>query len=57
MMGALREEEIYTIDDIYALPDGKRAELIDGQIYFMATPSRTHQRVLSSIFVKIANGL
>ncbi len=57
MMGALREEEIYTIDDIYALPDGKRAELIDGQIYFMATPSRTHQRVLSSIFVKIANSL
>ncbi len=57
MMGALREEEIYTIDDTYALPDGKRAELIDGQIYFMATPSRTHQRVLSSIFVKIANGL
>ncbi len=57
MMGALREEEIYTIDDTYALPDGKRAELIDGQIYFMATPSRTHQRVLSSIFVKIVNGL
>ena len=55
MMEALREEEIYTIDDIYALPDGKRAELIDGKIYFMATPSRTHQRVLSSIFVKIAN--
>lgn len=55
MMEALREEDIYTIDDIYALPDGKRAELIDGRIYYMAAPSRTHQRVLSSIFVKIAN--
>ena len=22
----------YTIDDIYALPDGQRAELIDGQM-------------------------
>lgn len=31
-MDALKEE-IYTIDDVYALPDGKRAELIDGKIY------------------------
>ena len=54
-MDALREEKVYTIEDIYALPDGERAELIDGKIYYMATPSRTHQRVLSSIFVKIAN--
>ena len=28
-MNVLRKEEIYTIDDIYALPDGERAELID----------------------------
>ena len=27
------------IDDIYALPDGERAELIDGKIYYMASPS------------------
>lgn len=54
-MDALRREEMYTIDDIYALPDGERAELIEGKMYYMATPSRTHQRVLSSIFVKIAN--
>lgn len=32
----LPKERIYTIDDIYALPDGERAELIDGQIYMMA---------------------
>ena len=30
---ALAQEKIYTIDDIYALPDGQRAELIDGQIH------------------------
>lgn len=30
-MDALRKEESYTIDDIYALPDGERAELIDGK--------------------------
>ena len=29
MMDALRKEEIYTIGDIYALPEGERAELID----------------------------
>ena len=27
---ALAQERIYTIDDIYALPEGQRAELIDG---------------------------
>lgn len=30
-MDTLRKEGVYTIDDIYALPDGKRAELIDGK--------------------------
>lgn len=44
-MEALRED-IYTVDDIYAFPDGERAELIDGQIYYMAPPSRTHQRLV-----------
>lgn len=33
---ALVQQKTYTIDDIYALPDGQRAELIDGQIYMMA---------------------
>ena len=41
---ALPQENLYTIDDIYALPDGERAELIDGQIYYMAPPSRKHQK-------------
>lgn len=49
------KEQIYTTDDIYALPDGERAELIDGQIYYMATPGRTHQRILGLIFRKIAD--
>lgn len=44
-MNALRREEVYTIDDIYALPDGQRAELIDGKIYYLAPPSKTHQRI------------
>ena len=32
----LLRERIYTIEDIYALPEDDRAELIDGQIYYMA---------------------
>lgn len=51
----LRKEEVYTIGDIYALPDGQRAELIDGKIYYMAPPSRTHQRILFSLSRKIAD--
>ncbi|RAZ94504.1 Uma2 family endonuclease, partial [Klebsiella oxytoca] len=40
---------------IYALPDGERAELIDGQIYDMAPPSRTHQRISSYLHNEIYN--
>ena len=40
----LPKEDIHTTADIYALPDGERAELIDGQIYDMAPPSRIHQK-------------
>lgn len=35
----------YTIKDIYNLPEGKRAELIDGQIYYMSMPNRKHQDI------------
>ncbi len=34
-MDAMRKEETYTVADIYALPDGQRAELIDGKTYDM----------------------
>lgn len=42
-MDMAKQLEFYTIEDIYNLPDGKRAELIDGQLYMMATPGRIHQ--------------
>ena len=54
-MDSLREEEIYTIDDIYALPDGQRAELIDGKIYYMAPPGRSHQRISMFLSMTIGN--
>ncbi len=44
---ALPQEKTYTIDDIYALPDGTRAELIDGEMYMMAPPGMRHQRLVS----------
>ena len=49
-MPALAQEKSYTIDDIYALSDGKRAELIDGQIYYMAPPTRKHQDIAGELF-------
>ena len=54
-MDVLKNEAVYTIDDIYALPDGERAELIDGKIYYMAPPSRIHQRILLSLSRMIAD--
>lgn len=50
-----QQNKEYTIDDIYALPDGQRAELIDGQMYMMAPPSRKHQQLLLSLSRKIAD--
>ena len=55
MAPALAQEKIYTIDDIYSLPDGEHAELIDGQIYYMAPPSTKHQRILSFLHLEIGN--
>ena len=49
------KQKTYTIDDIYNLPNGERAELIDGQIYYMAPPTRTHQRLVLSLSRKIAD--
>lgn len=54
-MEAARQAEYYTIDDIYALPEGQRAELIDGQIYMMATPSMVHQRIVMELSYQIEN--
>lgn len=38
-------DKIYTIEDIYILPEGERAELIDGTMYMMAPPNRKHQDI------------
>lgn len=46
-------KKIYTIENIYALPDGQRAELIDGQMYMMAPPNTIHQNLVSEFTVTI----
>lgn len=53
MTPALAQEKCYTIDDIYKLPEGSRAELIDGQIYYMAPPNRKHQTIARELFSSI----
>ena len=52
-MDVARTLESYTIEDIYALPEGERAELIDGKIYYMAPPNTKHQRIISDIHYQI----
>lgn len=44
----------HTIEEIYALPEGERAELINGELYMMATPARIHQELVSGLFYEIA---
>ncbi len=46
---ALSQEKVHTIEDIYALPDGQRAELIDGEMYMLAPPSSRHQEILMNL--------
>jgi Uma2 family endonuclease len=51
----LPKEQLYTIDDIYSLPDNQRAELINGQMYMMAPPARKHQDIVSFLTRIIGN--
>lgn len=52
---ALADTSHYTISDIYALPEGQRAELIDGRIYNMTPPNTLHQRIVFRLSQKIDN--
>jgi len=44
----------YTIADIEALPEGERAELIDGELFRMDTPTWTHQDILMQLSIEIS---
>ena len=45
----LPKEHTYTSKDYWNLPEDQRAELIDGQFYDMAPPSRIHQKLVHLI--------
>lgn len=51
----LENEKAVTVDDICNLPDGQRAELIDGTVYDMASPSWKHQRLITFLTFEIEN--
>ena len=57
------KSKIYTSEDYWNLPEGERAELIDGQLYAMAPPYRIHQKLVSELhysilsFIKSQGGL
>lgn len=44
----------YTIADIEALPEGERAELIDGELFRMDSPLRIHQDILMQLAIEIS---
>ena len=43
---ALPQETLKTIADIDALPEGTKAELIDGRLFFDTAPTLTHQDIV-----------
>ena len=44
----------YTIDDYYALPEDRRAELIDGVIFDMSAPAVSHQTIALEIALQLS---
>ena len=51
----LLKSNTYTSKDYWNLPEGQRAELIDGQLYDMAPPSRIHQKLVQEISRAVGN--
>lgn len=52
---ALAQEKYYTAEDYYNIPEDIRAELINGEIVYMASPSRIHQKILMELSNLIYN--
>lgn len=51
---ALAQAKIYTEEDYYNIPENVHAELIDGQIYYQAAPSRLHQKISGQLYTNIS---
>ncbi len=44
-MPALQQQPVITLKEYEAIPEDTRAEVFDGQIFYMAGPSRIHQSI------------
>ena len=51
----LSKEKPFSVAYIESLPEGQRAELIDGYVYDLAAPSTTHQRISMLFSREISN--
>ena len=49
------QARVFTIDDLFALPEGIHAELMDGRIYYMAPPSTFHQEIIGELYLIVAS--
>ena len=43
----------YTLADIEALPEGVRAELLDGELYYLEQPGTLHQEIVGSLLFEL----
>ena len=55
MDAAIEYDGLHTVDEINELPEGQRAEIIDGVWYDMATTTTTHQLIVSTIQAEFRN--
>lgn len=51
----LPKDNLHSAQDYWNLPEGVRAELIDGELWDLASPSRVHQRIVFSLARQLAN--
>ena len=47
------QSEFITLEQYEMLPENVRAEVFDGQIYYLASPSQSHQTILTELLVYI----
>ena len=44
------QSQVISLEQYEALPEDVRAEVFDGQLYYMASPSQIHQSILLELY-------